>query len=164
MKTLQGMVMLVLVLSMLAVPAFAQGSEIGNRVGSDGMSPELWEIVYGRDGFSGFRAGASEVELVGMSVDQVGGLSLSVWNTIYGRDGYDFYASTERSRQVVRGMPLELRNFISGRDGFDLYAATRLTVGSSDLLAAKPDAVPAALWQIISGRDGFGSANVCEVC
>ena len=93
MKTLQGMVMLVLILSMLAVPAFAQGSEIGNRVGSDGMSPELWEIVYGRDGFSSFRAGASEVEFVGMSVDQVGGLSLSVWNTIYGSQIYNAMGS-----------------------------------------------------------------------
>ena len=157
MKTLQSFVVLVLVLGMLAIPSFAQESEIDAQDMASGMSPQLQEIVYGRDGFSGYDSASLEA--------QPDGMPLGVWRSINSRDGFDFYASaTQRPEAVVNGMSAELWGVIASRDGFDVYAADTLAGGSSGLSAAKPAAVPAALWQIISGRDGPGSTSSCEVC
>ena len=156
MKTLQSFVVLVLVLGMLAIPSFAQESEIDAQDMASSMSPELQEIVYGRDGFSANAAESSATSA---------GMLLGVWRAINSRDGFDFYASaTQRPEAVINGMSAELWGLIASRDGFDVYAADALAGGSSELSAAKPAAVPAALWQIISGRDGFGFASGCEVC
>jgi len=157
MKTLQSFVVLVLVLGMLAIPSFAQESEMDAQDMASGMSPQLQEIVYGRDGFNDYNAASLEA--------QSDGMPLAVWRTINSRDGFDFFASaTERPEAVVNGMSAELWNVIASRDGFDAYAADTLADGSSELSAARPAAMSAALWRIISDRDGFGSASSCEVC
>jgi hypothetical protein len=161
MKTVQLFVVLVLVLGTLAIPSFAQESEIGAQGVPDGMSAQLQEIVYGRDGFSGNDAASSEAEFSGTSE----GMPLGVWRAINSRDGFDFYASAkERPEAVVNGMSAELWGVIASRDGFDVYAADTSFDGSSGQSAAKPNAMPAVLWQIITGRDGFHSASGCEEC
>lgn len=155
MKTPRSFVVLVLVLGMLTIPSVAQESEIDSGELANGMSAQLWEIVYGRDGFSG-GAGSS-----GAST----GLPSDVWWASNSRDGFDFYASaTQRPEAVVNGMPASLWGVIASRDGFDAYATETSVEGSSELAAAKPAAMPAALWDIIRSRDGFGSANECAVC
>jgi hypothetical protein len=157
MKTLQSIAVLVLVLGMLAIPSFAQESELDAQDMASGISPQLQEIVYGRDGFSGNDSASLEA--------QSGGMPLGVWRTINSRDGFDFYASaTQRPEAVVNGMSAELWGLIASRDGFDVYALDASFDGSSGLSATEPAAVSAALWQIISGRDGFGSTSSCEVC
>jgi hypothetical protein len=155
MKTLRSFVVLVLVLGALAIPSLAQESEIDSGGGAGGLSPQLWEIVYGRDGFSGGAGGS------GMGV----GLATSVWDAINGRDGFDFYASASgRPEAAVNGMPTELWDFIASRDGFDAYATDTALDGSSDLVVTKPAGVQAALWEIIHGRGGFDSSSDCAVC
>ena len=155
MRTLRSTMVLVLVLGTLAIPSFAQESEIDSGGMADGMSAQLREIVYGRDGFSG-NAGSS-----GTSE----GMPLDVWRAINGRAGFDLYASaSQRPEAVVNGMSAELWGFIASRNGFDVYAADTLDGGSSELIVSNPAAMPAALWQIISGREGFGSTSSCEVC
>jgi hypothetical protein len=145
-----------LVLGTLVIPSFAQESEIDAQDAASGMSLELQEIVYGRDGFSANAAESSATSA---------GMPLGVWRAINSRDGFDFFASaTQRPEAVVNGMSAELWGVIASRNGFDVYAADALADGSSELGAAKPAAVSAALWQIISGRGGFGSASSCEVC
>lgn len=147
---------LALVLGTLVIPSFAQESEIDAQNMASGMSPQLQEIVYGRDGFSANPAESSATSA---------GMPLDVWRAINSRDGFDFYASaTQRPEAVVNGMSVELWGVIASRDGFAVYAADTLAGGSSELSAAKPAAVSAALWQIISGRGGFGSASSCEIC
>lgn len=157
MKTLKSFVVLVLVLGTLVIPSFAQESEIDAQNMASGMSLELQEIVYGRNGFSATAAESSATSA---------GMSLGVWRAINSRDGFDFYASgTQRPEAVVNGMSAELWGLVASRDGFDVYASDALADGSSELSAAKPAAVPAALWQIINGRDGFGStSSSCAVC
>ena len=158
MRILQVLMVLALVLGTLAVPGFAQ--EI-----PEGMSPELYEIVYGRDGFSTSGASALEAELAGLGLARPDGTPLSVWSAIYGRGGFDFYASAaQRPAAVVNGMPAELWGAVASRDGFAVYGAGESAGTSSGLSASKPEAMPAALWQIITGRDGFGSDDTCAVC
>ena len=154
MRTLQVLMVLVLLLGALAIPSVAE--EI-----PESMSPELYEIVYGRDGFSTSGASALEAELAGLGLARPDGTPLSVWSAIYGRGGFDFYASAaQRPAAVVNGMPAELWGAVASRDGFAVYGAGE----SSGLSASKPEAMPAALWQIITGRDGFGSDDTCAVC
>jgi hypothetical protein len=161
MKILQTLMALVLVLGTLAIPSFAQETP-------EDMSPELKEIVYGRDGFSNYNAKAVEAQIAGTSLVRPEGMPLTVWRTIYGRDGFDFYASaTERPVALVNGMPAELWDAIASRDGFAVYGAGDSAGASSELLAATPGAMPADLWQIITGRDGFdafSSSGTCAVC
>ena len=155
MKTLRSLVVLVLVLGTLAIPSFAQESEIDSGGGSGGLSPQLWEIVYGRDGFSGGAGSTGAGE----------GLATGVWDVINGRDGFDFYTSaSQRPEAAVNGMPAELWDVIASRDGFGAYATDTALDGSFDLALTKPAAVPAALWEIIYGRVGFGSSGDCAVC
>ena len=155
MKTLRSFVVLALILGTLAIPSFAQESEIDSGNLAGGMSAQLREIVYGRDGFS-TSAGSSRTSK---------GLPLNVWQAVSGRAGFDFYASaSQRPEALANGMSVELWDIIASRKGFDLYGADTLAEGSSGLVMSKPDAVPAALWQIISGRDGFALASGCAVC
>ena len=156
MKTLRSIVVLALVLGMLAIPSFAQESESDTQNMASGMSLELQEIDYGRNGFSASAAESSATSA---------GMPQGVWRAINSRDGFDFYASgTQRPEAVVNGMSAELWGVIASRNGFDVYAADALADGSSEPSAVKPAAVSAALWQIISGRGGFGSAGSCEIC
>jgi hypothetical protein len=161
MRTLQTFVVLVLVLGALAIPSFAQ--EI-----PEGMSPELQEIVYGRDGFSNNNSKALEARIAGTSLARPDGMPLTVWSTIYHRGGFDFYASaTERPTAVVNGMPAELWGAIASREGFAVYGASDLAGTSSGRLAARPEDMPADLWQLITGREGFdsfGANGTCAVC
>ena len=151
MKTLKSFVVLVLVLGTLVIPSFAQESENDAQNMASGISLELQEIVYGRDGFSANAAGSSAASA---------GMPLEVWRAINTRDGFDSFASaTQRPEAVVNGMSAELWGVIAGRNGFDVYAADTSAAGSSELSAEKPAAVSAALWQIISGRDWFGSSS-----
>ena len=155
MKTLRSFVVLVLVLGTLAIPSFAQESEIDSDGLAGSMSAQLWEIVYGRDGFSKSAGSSGTSE----------GLPFDVWRASNGRDGFDFYASSsQRPEAVVNGMSAELWGLIASRDGFDTYATEASVEGSSELAVTNPAAVPAALWQIIRGRDGFGSSSECAVC
>jgi hypothetical protein len=158
MRTLQSLMVLVLLLGALAIPSLAQEMP-------ESMSPELYEIVYGRDGFSTYSASALEAELAGSGLARPDGMPLSVWSAIYGRGGFDFYASAaQRPAAVVNGMPAELWGAVASRDGFAVYGAGESAGTSSRLSASKPEAMPAALWQIITGRDGFGSDDTCAVC
>lgn len=158
MRTLQSLMVLVLVLGALAIPSFAD--EI-----PESMSPELYAVVYGRDGFSNYSASALEAELAGLGLARPDGMPLSVWSAIYGRGGFDFYASAvQRPTAVVNGMPAGLWGAVASRDGFAVYGAGELAGTSSGLSAAKPEAMPADLWQIVMGRDGFGSDDTCAVC
>lgn len=151
MKMLRSLVVLVLVLGTLAIPSLAQESEIDSGELAGGMSAQLREIVYGRDGFSATAASSEMSE----------GLSFDVWRVINGRDGFDFYASaSQRPEGVVNGMSAEFWDIIASRDGFDVYAMEI----SDELLATKPAAVPAALWDIIQGRTGFDYGSECAVC
>ncbi len=155
MKTLMSFVVLVLVLGTLAIPSFAQESEIDSGGRADGLSAQLQEIVYGRDGFSGGAGGAGTSE----------SLLIGVWHVINGRDGFDFYASaSKRPGAVVNGMSAELWGVIASRDGFDAYGADTAAEGSSELVVTRPAAMPTALWEIIHGRGGFGSSSDCSVC
>ena len=158
MRILQVLMALVLVLGTLAIPGFAEEEP-------ESMSPELQEIVYGRDGFSNYRASALDAELAGIGLARPDGTPSSLWSAIYGRDSFDFYASaSERPAAIVNGMPAELWDAVASRDGFAVYGAGDSAGTSSGLLAARPEAMPAALWQIITGRDGFGSGVTCAVC
>jgi hypothetical protein len=158
MRTLQSLMVLVLMLGALVIPSVAQ--EI-----PESMSPELYEVVYGRDGFSTSSANALEGELAGFGLAKPDGTPFSVWSAIYGRGGFDFYASAaQRPAAVVNGMPAELWGAVASRDGFAVYGAGESAGTSSRLSASKPEAMPAALWQIITGRDGFGSDDTCAVC
>ena len=155
MKTLRSLVLLVLLLGTLAIPSLAQGSEIDSRELAGGMSAQLQEIVYGRDGFSRSAGSSGTSE----------GLPLNVWRAVNGRDGFDFYASaSQRPEAVVNGISAELWGVIAGRDGFEVYAADTSAEGSSEFLVARPPAMPAVLWGLISGRDGFSSGGRCAVC
>ena len=154
MKTLRSLVVLVLVLGTLAIPSFAQESEVDSGGGADGLSAQLQEIVYGRDGFSGSAGSSGTSE----------GWPLDVWLAINSRDGFDFYASaSQRPNAVVNGMSAELWGVVAGRDGFGVYAPDA-SEDSSELAVSNPAAVPAALWEIIRGRTGFGSGSECAVC
>ena len=154
MKTLRSLVVLVFVLGTLAIPSLAQESEINSGELGAGLSPQLLEIVYGRDGFSGSPGSSGTSE----------GLPLDVWRAINLRNGFDFYASaSQRPDAVVNGMSAELWGTIASRDGFDVYAPDA-SDGSSELAVSKPAAVPAALWEIIRGRTGFDSGRECAVC
>jgi hypothetical protein len=155
MKTLRSLVVLVLVLGTLTIPSLAQESEIDAGELAGGMSAQLREIVYGRDGFS----------KSARSSDTSEGLPLNVWRAVNGRDGFDFYASaSQRPEAVVNGMSADLWGVIASRTGFALYAADTSAEGPSELVVSRPSAVPVALWQIIRGRDGFGLSSECAVC
>jgi hypothetical protein len=151
-----------LALALVALPAFAQAP--------DSMSEELWEVVYGREGFRIYDVDAVAANLSGTSVAKPASMPLQLWIDINSRDGFGIYsAETLRARTAAANsgygdMPASLRRIIDGRAGFNVYDTGAQLAASLSESATRPSSMPEALWQIIHGREGFATYSQCAVC
>ena len=68
----------------------------------------------------------------------------------------------------VLGQPraLEALHFGTGisSDGFNIYATDNLAADTLARNLARPEGMPAYLWQVITGREGFGIDSACLAC
>ena len=159
MKSALIIMVLILVLSMLVVPGFAQESD-----GPDGVPPELEGIITGREGFSIYSDQTLNARFAGTDQGKPEGMPLSVWRSIHDREGFSVYdAETQRARASA-SMPDQVWRVITSRNGFNIYATENLAADTFARNLARPEGMPAYLWQIISGREGFSVDSACLAC
>jgi hypothetical protein len=159
MKSALMTMVLILVLSMLVVPGFAQESN-----GPDGVPLQLEGIITGREGFSIYSDETLNAKFSGTDLAKPEGMPLAVWRSIYSRDGFGVYdAETQRARASV-SMPEQVWRVITSRDGFNIYATENLAADTFAKGFARPEGMPAYLWQIITGREGFSVDSTCLAC
>jgi hypothetical protein len=163
MKNVLSIMVLVLVLTTPVVPSLAQESR-GDAVIPDGMPPQLWEIITGRDGFSIYDAHTLSANYSGTDLAKPEGMPLQVWRVINSRDGFSIYDPQTLRAKASASMPQQLWRVITSRDGFNIYATDNLVAESLGNDRARPDGIPSSLWQIVVGRDGFNASSGCLAC
>ena len=159
MKSALMTMILILVLSMMVVPGFAQGSD-----SPDGIPPQLEGIITGREGFSIYSDETLYAKFSGTDLAKPEGMPLAVWSSIYSRDGFSIYdAETQRAR-VSASMPEQVWRVITSRDGFNIYATENLAADALVRNLERPEGMPAYLWEVITGREGFSVYSTCLAC
>jgi hypothetical protein len=162
MKRAITMPLLMLVLTLVAVPAFAQAPE--------SVPEALWEVINGREGLSIYDEDAVAANLSGTSVSKPASVPMQLWLDINSRDGFSIYsAETLRARAAAANnghaaVPANLQNIVYGREGFNVYDSGEQLAASLDERAERPQSISEDLWQIINGREGFAPYNQCAVC
>lgn len=159
MKSTLIVMVLILVLSMLVVPGFAQESD-----SPDGIPPELEGIITGREGFSIYSDETLNARFSGTNLEKPEGTPLAVWHDIYSRDGFSVYDAETQLARASASMPDQVWRVITGRDGFNIYATDNLAADTLARNLARPEGMPAYLWQVITGREGFGIDSACLAC
>ena len=159
MKRTPMIMVLILVLSMMVVPGFAQESD-----SPAGIPPQLEGIITGRDGFSIYSDEALIARSSGTNLEKPEGMPLTVWRSVYSRDGFSVYDAETQRAMASASMPDQVWRVITSRDGFNIYATENLAADALARNLEKPESMPAYLWEIITGREGFSTSNSCFVC